>query len=1136
MQFAVILVSILFPTLTLAQSDLTHVLGIPPDATIYPIPGLGFVNLNNGNLHIEIPIRVVKDRNGAPVTTSILYDNSVWQEIQVPSTSGSGTLTAWTTGPSLGEFTKSVGISVSPDYIGNISYPSSTFTCGGASSSGGAYQGGAEVELYGPFQYIDGHGTIHAFPTDIIVQNTASTPQCYGTSAMAASMDGLYWFQIMNSAVTAVWDIHGNLVFGGKDTNGNFAGAGFVDKLGRSMNLPGDFIYSTKTIHVWSNFGSYGYSDSGGELNVTAQVLSSLTLPDGRSYSFQYDDAGSPAQQGHYGSLTGITLPTGGQITIQSEVLPVATFDNGDYPDPFVVKSITTPDGTWGFTYSYTSTGALITATAPVDPQTGLASQTTCNCSPDIQNTVSFYSGTASGTPLRTVTTQYTGGLYTSGARPSMVTTTLDNGQSSYVSYTYADICTPRVASKKEYDFTGSLIRETDETYLTSASDNANLCTQWGYNGTSWSNTTTVLSWNDLYLQGNHHITDIPASVTVYGPGGCCNAPIAQTNYTYDSTPLSTTSGTAGNSVLGLPTHDDVNFGAGMTIRGNPTVISKMTGSGAFITTQTNYYNILGEVVKSVDGIGNATTLDYTDSWADASCISVPEFAYPTMVTNALGQLSKSIYNSCDGSIHSVQDQNDINAGRTGTVYTYDGLQRVTSVSLPDGGSTTTNYGGSATPEVVTSTTIATPDPTQVSTSTLDSLGRTVTTVAPSGATVQTTYDSRGRVHTVSNPYFSTSDLTYGLTTYTYDALNRTIIQLDSDGTNKQTWSYSGPTVTYTNEDGNQWQRTSDALGRLIVVKEPSGASQTATMETDYGYDTLNNLLTVTQWGGPYGTSGARSRSFNYDSLSRLLCASNPENSTAACPTTGTGTYVTGTTGYSYDADSNVKSKTDARGVTTTYSYDALNRLLSKTYSDVATPLSCYQYDSSSIANGIGRIANAWTLSASGTTSCSTTAPTTGFMTKRSILAYDPRGRILNEQQFTLATSTNGTPYSPVYTYDLAGNLLTSTSGVGPTPTATPFLFTNTFDSAGRLQTVVSNWTTNYTTNATNVFPAALFSNPSYAAFGGLTSATFGSGLTLSRTYDNRQRVISETDTGTGATAGTPGSATVTITGSEQTQ
>jgi len=64
-------------SVAVAQESLSNVLGIPPDATMYPIPG-GVCKPNNGNLHVEMPIRVVKDRNNRPVTTSITYDNSFW--------------------------------------------------------------------------------------------------------------------------------------------------------------------------------------------------------------------------------------------------------------------------------------------------------------------------------------------------------------------------------------------------------------------------------------------------------------------------------------------------------------------------------------------------------------------------------------------------------------------------------------------------------------------------------------------------------------------------------------------------------------------------------------------------------------------------------------------------------------------------------------------------------------------------------------------------------------------------------------------------------------------------------------------------------------------------------------------------
>jgi YD repeat-containing protein len=103
---------------------------------------------------------------------------------------------------------------------------------------------------------------------------------------------------------------------------------------------------------------------------------------------------------------------------------------------------------------------------------------------------------------------------------------------------------------------------------------------------------------------------------------------------------------------------------------------------------------------------------------------------------------------------------------------------------------------------------------------------------------------------------------------------------------------------------------------------------------TTYQYDPLNNLLSVAQ-------NGIGSRSFRYDSLSRLVCASNPENSSAACPATASNTYLPGTIGYTYDANGNVLTKTapapnqtGTGTVITTHAYDPLDRLLSKSYNN----------------------------------------------------------------------------------------------------------------------------------------------------------------------------------------------------------
>jgi YD repeat-containing protein len=319
----------------------------------------------------------------------------------------------------------------------------------------------------------------------------------------------------------------------------------------------------------------------------------------------------------------------------------------------------------------------------------------------------------------------------------------------------------------------------------------------------------------------------------------------------------------------------------------------------------------------------------------------------------------------------------------------------------------------------------------------------------------------------------------------------------------------------------------------MIAVMEPNGTSREPSMETDYIYDGLNNLLQAKQ-NGINGVGTPRTRTFVYDSLSRLQTSTNPE---------------TGTISYSYDANGNVHTKTDARGVVATYAYDNLNRLLSKsyTYDASGTPMSCYQYDLPSVTNGIGRLTSAWTQLASVASSCSTSA---AFVTMRSILAYDPMGHLVSEQQYTPASMASGMTYAPKYTYDLAGNLTSSTDGVTPVPTqntlSAPCLDTPVSsnmltlvtcpDAGGHLQMVMSNWIDNTHPTWLLSAPPNAF-QPSYAAFGGLMNATFGNAaLTLNRTYDNRLRMTGEFDMGAAVPTATSSSATVSITGAEQSQ
>ena len=1092
-----------------SQSDLLSQLGAPAGTTTWPFPG-GFINLQNGNINISIPVETLKERNGTNLTVKYVYDSKFWTQVPM----GIDSYKLWVptdSGEVLGNNWEWAGYSgwkivISPSNAVNgqstgLVYTEVDWTCDPIVANPGTalfYQNYPMITR-SDWKYIDSNGTAHSLNAAETIEghpvdsyNGCTTAE--KSQGMAGDGSG-YFLVVTGYQWGTVYDVHGNIVYtelpGGPvesiDTNGNFIPYGnLLDELGRRVVPPNGFSVSTNNIQVGTDFGfEPGTLDYDGPLDV----LTGITLQNGRQYSFTYDEG----LHGHYGVMTSMTLPTGGTISFQLAPSTIGVLQPGTQQ----ITTITTPDGATTFNWSQGPTCTnpsyptlfynSVLITTPNQAQTTYT-YCTCpegtNCSTS-ESTLSTYAGTATGTPLKTVTTQFDG-----SARVFNSQTTLDNGQSESTAYTYyydphstltVPIVNSLVGSKKEYDFSGALVRETDATYM-------------GIPGTQY---------------GSQYTYDLPDSVQLYGPGGKSSGTLlAETDYTYDATTISATSGSLGTALSGpIVGHDStygttvINYLGKAAQRGNLTGVYQMVAPGQYIWSKTNYYNILGELIQSVDGNGHSTYYDYTDNWADSSCITGATYAYPTTVTNELRQFSKSTYNTCDGSVHSVLDPN----GKT-TTYGYDNMQRLISTTYPDGGQTATNYGDPSIPEVITTTTLAAPSPSQISSKTLDGLGRTVQTTASSGAITTTSYNTMGWVASVSNPSYSTPS---AYTTYTYDALGRKLFQYHPDGAYLQ-WACSGTTTTSTDENGHSTTGTTDALGRLWKVVEPGG------LTTIYWYDALNNLIKVNQQGN--GSSDvARIRSFSYDGLSRLLTAANPE---------------TGSVNYTYDNNGNVLYKTDARLVTITYNYDILNRISSKSYSDGTTPLSCYQYDSSSVANGIGRLTNAWTQSAS-TTSCSTSvAP----WTKRSILAYDPMGRILNEQQCTPSNCTNGAPYSPIYSYDLAGNLLTSTSGVGPTPTS-PITFTNTFDSSGRLHTLSSNWYNGSTSFPTTPFPTQLFSSPSYAAFGGLTGAMIGSGLTLTRQYDaNRLWLTSETDTGIGTTPATPGSATVIISGTEQSQ
>jgi len=565
-----------------------------------------------------------------------------------------------------------------------------------------------------------------------------------------------------------------------------------------------------------------------------------------------------------------------------------------------------------------------------------------------------------------------------------------------------------------------------------------------------------------------------PASVKTYDYGTL----EAETDYSYDGAPISPISG-----VTGLPagSHDETNYAGGSTAaRGNATTKTQkcfplapetQTCSDAVTTFA---FDSTGQVLKMVDPDGNVsggtpsahmTTYSYTDNYLPGSGApgGVNTNAYLTTITRpTVGSVTTHgyfQYDFSDGQLTKSQDDNDVAAGKS-TIYSYaDSFRRPTEADLPDGGYVKLSYSDilispSVTKKVLVDGT-GSPSVELVTTTTMDGMGHAVKTQLtsdPDGTTTtDTTYDGLNRVKTKSNPYRTTSDPTYGLTTNSYDALGRikTVSQPDNSSI---TTTYSGNCTTVVDETGKSRTSCTNGLGKLTKVNE---APTTLNYETDYQYDALGNLRCAVQKAtdtSAFTSCSAapatwRPRSFLYNSLSRITSATNPES---------------GTISYSYDANGNLLQKTSpkpnqgnpATKGTVNYCYDALNRMTSKAYNTTvcppSSPVATYGYDQG--ANGIGR-----------RTSMSDSPGSSTW-------TYDIMGRIASETRIT-ASVTKTTSYL----YNQDGSIKSVTYPSTRTVNYTYGPSGSSSTAARPVSAVDAGGPTNYVTGAT------------YAPFGGIS-------------------------------------------------
>ncbi len=583
--------------------------------------------------------------------------------------------------------------------------------------------------------------------------------------------------------------------------------------------------------------------------------------------------------------------------------------------------------------------------------------------------------------------------------------------------------------SKTQYYFATGLAAATCGENFSAAS-----CA-FGANGTNPDYSTFTYDWQGRPLSVNH------------GDGG-------QTSLAYNEAtlPLNITSTTKIDTSTNLVT-SDVYDGLGRMsqtqLNSDPSGIDYVDTSYDALGRKASVSNPHRSTASTSDGI---TTFQY-----DA-------LGRTTMVLKQDGSASRWSYM---GNCTTVTDE----AGKPRKSCT-DALGRLIEVDEPNASST----GTSATATVTISGSLA------ISGSVVDSGLVSITT---GGFTATACYGSSTNSACTGSAANNTAAQVASALAAAFNVTGSPASAIISGATLNLTWNTPGPffpsvSALATTHDQPGTFPNPSFVSTATMFDHGTGPSLTVSpYVTLYQYDALGNLVCVEQHGGVTGTgcsaspssdstSPWRVRRFTYDSLSRLLTASNPES---------------GLITYFYDANGNMLQKvmpspnqTGSAQHTISYCYDPLNRLTGKAYSwqncqngqvPSGTAGVSYSYDQGT--NGIGRL--------TGVTDQAGSASYT----------YDIMGQLVTEQR-----TTNSVTKAMGYTYDLHGSLTTATYPSGA-------VINYASDAAGRAKSAID------TSNNINYITGATY-GPHNAITGFVSGAQPGgfSGIISTNVYDVR--------------------------------
>jgi RHS repeat-associated protein len=1019
--------------------------GVQPFSTQMPGPDSASVDLASGNIVLSIPIRSKAGK--IPFVYSLISG--------FPATGVGGNIP-----------------------VGQLSRYGLTWGVQHSTTTSNAC-GSGSTQKWSGFSFTDSSGAMHIFPiTDsVLVGNSA----CGGSFADKAS-DGTGYTLAAQGGASLTWTLYdrsGNYVNSSsslaiEDPDGASIGESwglntvtYTDTLGETV-LSGAFTRPTPSSDTYSYTDASGnnqtYTVSYTEHNFKTNFgcghdqsasnvyyATSISTPTGAAYTIAYEQTPNGngfTNNGTYytGRITKITLPSGGYVSYG-----YSGGNNGLNCNSNVVPTLTRTindnngnNGTWTYVNSNnSSTPGNFTVTV-TDPG---SNQTVYSFAGEYQTQAVFNQGTS--TVLKTVTTCYNGTAFASCVAPGTVPalpftqtdvyTSLGTSSTNRVTTTFDSY--GNVTSMLAYDFGAST--PTSQTLL--------------FYGQSWNGTNAC----NPYPSGTY-IFNTPCYSHTENSAG---TDLAKTKIAYSNS-------------------------------GHPTSSSRWVSGSNWLTSSATFNS--NGTLASVTDVNGAVT-----SFSNFACNGM--FAQTTTLPTVTVAMSTSATFDCNGGV--AASSTDVNGNVTTFSYTANGadpLYRIKSVTDPDGGVVSSSYStGSSLPWTTTASTARSSGSSTISsTATLDGLGRTVSTQSTdpnaSGGYKygKTVFNSLGQAVKVYNPYFTTSDPTYGYASFTYDALGRTI-QITNPDSTYRTLSYTKRATEVTDESGITKVYQGDGLGRLVNVCDgvgttgtlANGASATACgldisangFLATYNYDALSNLTSINFSG--------QGRQFAYDGLSRMLTENEPEIPFASC---GGGSY---SKCYTYDSvtPGDLYSATflnpGGTVVSAIYSWDKLHRLSTLEYSDGSNGYG-YAYDASmwlswSLSNGKGRL----------TSQSHSNGAAAAY-------SYDVMGRPVWE-----ASCAGANCYSNVrgilHAYDYAGDVTAVTDSYTGQ-------ITRTLNSVGQVTGVTSAW-------SDSTHPATLLSYATYNPLGELAGATYGDSLVQTNTYDTLGRLTQRQD-GSGPT------------------